>query len=159
MGKGCGVMNWRMDGDFLLIVHELLREQSVLKLKDVVHHKVTNRLDHSLGVSYRSYRIAKRFGLDERAIARGALLHDLFLETREELRLRGLGSHNISHPKIACENAGQLTQLLDIEKDIILSHMFLCAWRSPRPRFTESWIVTMVDKWCAVGERTGLITY
>lgn len=155
----CGKMNWRMDGDFLLIIHPLLRQQHVLSLKTIVHHKVTNRLDHSLGVAYRSYKLAKRFGLNYEAVARAALLHDLFLETRTDIAQLMMGSHNTVHPILALNNAKALCQLSRTEEDIILSHMFLCAIHSPRPKCKESWIVTMVDKWCAVGERTRLITY
>lgn len=154
-----GRLNWRMDGDFLLIIHELLRHQQVISLKMIVHHKVTNRLDHSIGVAYRSYRLAKRLGLDHDAVARAALLHDLFLETRADIRQLMMGSHNAAHPRLALQNATAIYPLSPKEADIILSHMFLCTVKSPRPKFKESWLVTLVDKWCAIGEWTRLITY
>lgn len=152
-------MNWRMDGEFLLIIHPLLRNKTVLRLKTIVHHKVTNRLDHSIGVAYRSYKVAKRLGWNHEAVARAALMHDLFLETRAEIATLMIGSYNHAHPRIALNNANALCQLTDREEDIILSHMFLCSLKSPLPRFKESWLVTLVDKWCAIGERTRLITY
>lgn len=152
-------MNWRMDGEFLLVIHALLRHQTVLKLKDMTHHKVTNRLDHSLGVAYRSYKIARRLRWDADAVARAALLHDLFLETRSDIMRLKRGSHNHVHPLIALANARRICALNTVEENIISSHMFLCALRSPRPKFKEAWLVTLVDKWCAVGERTRLITY
>jgi len=152
-------MNWRMDGEFLLIIHHLLRAQTVLDLKTIVHHKVTNRLDHSIGVAYRSYKVAKRLGWNHEAVARAALMHDLFLESRAEIATLMMGGHNSAHPILALKNAKALCDLTDREEDIILSHMFLCALKSPRPRFKESWLVTAVDKWCAVGERIRLITY
>lgn len=152
-------MNWRMDGEFVFIIHKLLRHPQVLSLKSVVHHKVTNRLDHSIGVAYRSYKLAKRLRLNHESVARAALLHDLFLETRADIKDLMMGGHNTVHPRIALENAKALCQLSPKEENIILSHMFLCAVKSPRPKYKESWVVTLVDKWCAIGERTRLITY
>lgn len=62
------------------------------------------------------------------------------------------GSHSEVHPKIALKNARQLTELTELEEDIILSHMFMTCMKSPRPRFRESWIVSMMDKYCAINE-------
>lgn len=154
-----GRMNWRMDGEFVVIIHKLLRHQLVLSLKMIVHHKVTNRLDHSIGVAYRSYKLAKRLGLNHESVARAALLHDLFVETRTDIKELMMGSHNAAHPRLALQNAKALCALSPKEEDIILSHMFLCTVNSPRPKFKESWVVTIVDKWCAIGERTRFITY
>jgi len=146
-----GRMNWRMDGEFIVIIHKLLRHPLVLSLKMIAHHKVTNRLDHSIGVAYRSYKLAKRLGLNHESVARAALLHDLFVETRTDIAQLMMGSHNAAHPRLALQNAKTLCTLSPKEEDIILSHMFLCT--------IESWVVTLVDKWCAIGERTRLITY
>ena len=90
--------------------------------------------------------------LDYVSTARAGLLHDFFLEEREEVVSLGLGSHNAAHPKIALKNAEKLTKLNKIEKDIILKHMFLCTFSFNIPRYQESFIVSMVDKYCAISE-------
>lgn len=43
------------------------------------HHGRITTLDHSLFVAYLSFRAARWLRLDERAAARGGLLHDLYL--------------------------------------------------------------------------------
>ena len=61
------------------------------------------------------------------------------------------GSHNFVHPQLAVENASTITELSDLEKDIILKHMFLCT-TTGLPRYKESFVVTCVDKYCAISE-------
>lgn len=140
------------DDEYLSHVEDLLYSDELRKLQNIVHHKHTNRFRHSLFVSYRSFNIAKKHGgCDLRAVARGGLLHDLFYETRLEIEKLGEGSHNFVHPKIALKNAEKLTELNEIEKDIILKHMFLCT-KCKAPKYKESFIVSMVDKYCAISE-------
>jgi|SRR5699024_4279861 len=142
---------WKQDEEYVEIVADLLENEQLQKLDDITHHHYTTRLAHSLFVSYVSYRIAKKMNLDFRSVARAGLLHDFFLEGREDIKQMAQGSHNYVHPKIACENAEKITELSDLEKDIILKHMFLCT-RCAFPRYKESYIVTAVDKYCAISE-------
>ena len=58
--------------------------------------------------------------------------------------------HLISHPRIAVRNARKLVNLNKKEEDIILKHMW-GATIAP-PKYKESYIVTMVDKYWAVKE-------
>ncbi len=143
---------WENDSEYMEIVSDLLENEKLQQLDDITHHHYTTRLIHSLFVSYVSYKIAKSMNLDYVSTARAALLHDFFLEEREEIELLGLGSHNAIHPKIALKNAEKITELNKIEKDIIVKHMFLCTFRVQVPRYQESFIVSMVDKYCSVSE-------
>lgn len=143
---------WENDQEYMSIVGDLLENEELLKLDDITHHHYTTRLVHSLFVSYLSYKVAKSMNLDYVSTARAGLLHDFFLEDREEVASLGLGSHNCAHPKIALKNAGKITEVNDLEKDIILKHMFLCTFRIGAPRYQESFIVSMVDKYCAISE-------
>lgn len=142
---------WKYDPEYLSYVSDLINNEKFRQLDKIVHHHHTTRFKHSVYVSYVSYRIARRMGLDARATARAGLLHDFFLESREEIQLMQEGSHNDVHPKLALKNALTLTELSDKEKDIILKHMFLCS-KSNFPRYRESYIVTSVDKYCAMDE-------
>ena len=54
------------------------------------------------------------------------------------------------HPRIAVRNARKLVNLNKKEEDIILKHMW-GATIAP-PKYKESYIVTMVDKYWAVKE-------
>lgn len=142
---------WKQDEEYVELIADLLENEKLQRLDDITHHHYTTRLAHSLFVSYVSFRIAKRMNLDTRSVARAGLLHDFFLEDREQIKQMASGSHNFVHPKIALENAREITEINKIEKDIILKHMFLttkCAF----PRYRESYIVTAVDKYCAINE-------
>ncbi len=143
---------WENDREYMSIVGDLLKNKDLLKLDNITHHRYTTRLTHSIFVSYVSYKITKARGLDYISTARAGLLHDFFLEERGEVELLGMGSHNSAHPKIALKNAEKLTEINELEKDIILKHMFLCTLKSKMPLFKESFIVSMVDKYCAISE-------
>lgn len=142
---------WKKDEEYVSIVEDLLENEQLQKLDDITHHHHTTRLKHSIFVSYVSYSIAKKYNLDYKAVARAGLLHDFFLENREEIKELDQGSHNYVHPKIALENARKITEINELEEDIILKHMFLCT-KCAFPRFKESFIVTAVDKYCAIHE-------
>jgi len=143
---------WENDPEYMTIIKDLLKNEKLLKLEEITHHHYTTRLSHSLFVSYVSYKLAKSRGLDYISTARAGLLHDFFLEGRQDIEKMGLGSHNSAHPKIALKNAQEITEINEVEKDIILKHMFLCTFKGGVPRFKESFIVTLVDKYCAITE-------
>ncbi|WP_161878664.1 HD domain-containing protein [Alkalibacterium sp. MB6] len=142
---------WENDKEYMALVGDLLENEDVLKLDDITHHHYTTRLIHSIFVSYMSYRIAKRLNLNVRAIARAGLLHDFFHEDRVQIAAMEKGSHNFVHPQLAVKNAELITELSELEKDIILKHMFLCT-TTGLPRYKESFVVTCVDKYCAIQE-------
>lgn len=111
-------------------------------MKNYTQHHHSNRLEHSINVSFASYKIAKKLKLDYRSTARGGLLHDLFYYDWRTTKF-DLGTHAYIHPRIALRNAEHITQLNKVEKDIIIKHMF-GATIAP-PKYLESWIVSIVD--------------
>lgn len=143
-------LNWEKDVEYLSLIEDLLYTEEVQQLEIFVHHKVTNRLAHSISVSYRSYLWAKRLNLDTRAIARAGLLHDLFFYEGEDKHLIGGKGHNWEHPRIALQNALKLTELSDKEQDIIVKHMF--GVTVALPKYWESLIVSLMDKQSAICE-------
>jgi Predicted HD superfamily hydrolase len=90
---------WENDKEYMAIIEDLLENEDLLKLDEITHHHYTTRLTHSLFVSYVSYKLAKSRGLDFVSTARAGLLHDFFLEERDEILALGMGSHNSAHPK------------------------------------------------------------
>lgn len=145
-------LNWQNDREYLMLVEDLLDHSQVKRLETFVHHHVTNRLAHCISVSYLSYQWAFRLGLDERAAARAALLHDLFFyKSEDKHKVRGRG-HNYEHPRIALKNAELITRLSHVERDIIIKHM--CGATFDIPKYPESWIVTLMDKQSAIMEVT-----
>lgn len=150
-------LNWQADQEYMAIVGDLLALEEVQRLESFVHHHFTNRLAHSISVSYRSYRWAKKLGLNKEAIAKAGLLHDLFFYESCDKDLVGGKGHNYEHPRIALKNALELVELSDLEQDIILKHMFGATL--DLPKYPESWIVTLMDKEAAISELShGLVS-
>lgn len=114
---------WKNDAQYVAIVQDLLDQPAVKKLANYTQHHHSNRLQHSIAVSYDSYRIAKRMHLDYRSTARAGLLHDLFYYDWRTTKF-DLGSHAFIHPRVALRNAEKITNLNAKERDIILKHMF-----------------------------------
>ncbi len=137
--------------DYYSCVSDLLSSDTVLQLEEFRHHKGTTRLQHSLNVSYYNFLICRKLHLDARSAARAGMLHDLFLYDRKEHeRVDGEGWHGVGHPKIAFFNAVEYFPLNEREADMIVNHMFPV---TPHlPRFRETWIIQLVDKFCAAGE-------
>ena len=134
---------------FLEIINDILANKSIQNLKLYKHHYAYTRLEHCLSVSYYTYVICKFLHLDYKSSARAALLHDLFFYDCED-KLSRPKNHIKNHPKIALENANKLFNLNKKEQDIILKHMWPLTF-SP-PKYLESFIVTIVDKYCAFKE-------
>ncbi|MBO0448898.1 HD domain-containing protein [Enterococcus sp. MJM12] len=141
--------NWRKDSEYMSYVADLLATPEVQKLSQYKQHVNSTRLEHSLSVSYYSYKLAKKWGGNAKATARAGLLHDLFYYDWRTTKFDE-GSHAYMHPRIAVKNAEKITELSPLEKDIILKHMW-GATIAP-PKYKESYIVTMVDKYCAIKE-------
>lgn len=135
------------------IVADLLADPLVMSMEDLPQHSCcSNCLDHSIYVSYLSFLICRRLGLDYVAAARAGLLHDFYLCKWEET------DHGFRrfwrHPSIALENANARYELSKLEEDIIEKHMWPLTPRPPR--FLESFIVSCADKFCAALEMSRL---
>lgn len=134
------------DREYYAIIEPILQTEEFHKTKEIVHHGI-NRFDHSVRVSYYSYKVCKWLKLNYRDTARGGLLHDFFLENHEKGKLVTL----VKHPKFALGKASEYFDLTDLEQDIIRTHMFPITMVPPK--FLESWIVDMVDNVASVYER------
>ena len=114
---------WRNDEEYMSYVGSLLETKEVQKLANYIQHHFSTRLEHVITVSYVSYRIAKTLGWNAKAVARAGLLHDLFYYDWRTTKF-DRGTHAWIHPRIAVRNAEKLTKLSDLEKDIIIKHMW-----------------------------------
>ncbi len=120
-------------------IDDLLHTPAVQNLQYYPHHHRVTRYEHVLLVAQLSFRIARAWGLDSRAVARSALLHDLYHGGKDANYLR----HSRTHPLTALHNAMNVTMLSAKEQNIIASHMWpLC---TTRPRSREAWLVNAVD--------------
>ena len=133
------------------IVEDILENEEYLKLKTITHHGM-DRYEHNKRVSFYSYRVTKMLHLDYESAARGAALHDFFLDVNKETTFTNKIRVLECHPSYALSNAKEQFDINEKEKDIILTHMFPVVPRRV-PKYLESWIVDMVDNWVGIGER------
>lgn len=139
-------VNWNA---FLSCLDGLLYTPEVQSMRRLPHHPGVNCYEHSVFVAYVAFRLARKWGLDYRACARGGLLHDLYLYNSHDSSAHP-GSQCLDHPEFALRNAEALTHLSDKERNIIQAHMWPLAVHLPRSR--EAWAVSLADKVCAVLE-------
>ena len=114
---------WRKDEEYVALVADLLAQPAVQKLANYTQHHHSDRLQHSLSVSYDSYRIAKRLHLDYVSTARAGLLHDLFYYDWRTTKF-DLGTHAFIHPRVALRNAEKLTPLNQGKRYYFKTHVW-----------------------------------
>lgn len=134
-------------------ISDIIDNEQLEQLKQITHHICTTRFQHCLNVSYYSYLLCRKLGLNARSAARAGLLHDLFFYDRKEYnstRSKGQPHHSSMHSAQALENAEKITFITNLEKDMIEKHMWPCT--IALPKYRESYIITLVDKYCAVLE-------
>lgn len=138
--------------EFFNIIEDIINNETVKKMKEYRQHCNTSCYTHCLHVAYYSYIISKKLGLDYKATARAAMLHDLFLyDWRNKFRdPKNYGFHAFVHPKIALRNASKIFELNEKEQDIIVKHMWPATISFPK--YKESYIVTLMDKYSATKE-------
>jgi uncharacterized membrane protein len=125
------------------IVADIFKNEQFQYLEKYLHH-TSSIMEHVKIVSFLSYKICKFLKLDYVSAARGALLHDFFLYDWRTNRERW---HGFKHPRIALNNSLKEFKINNIEKDIILKHMWPLTIMPPVHR--ESFIVSFVDKYVA----------
>ncbi len=144
--------------EFKEIIKDIVTNSSVLSLKEHVQHMKGSRYEHCYEVAFYTYVICKKWGLDYISATRGAMLHDFYFYDWRNKGVEGQKHfHAYRHPRIALHNATENFELNALEKDIILKHMWPLTL--PFPRFSESYIVTFVDKYCAIKEFFRFLRY
>ena len=141
--------------EFQDIINELITNQTVLQMKNFRQHYETSCFEHCYMASYYCYKICKKLNLDYISCTRAAMLHDLFLYDWRVKQPDRKGLHAFTHGKTSCENACKLFDLNEKEKDIILKHMWPVT--PIPPKSIEGFILTFVDKYCALSESFEII--
>ncbi len=129
------------------ISKEIVEESKYKSLNQEYHHGIT-RYIHSVRVARNTYYITKFLHLNYQEATVGALLHDYFNEV-EYLDKVWLDKPRL-HPFLSLNNATKKYNLTDLEKNIIMTHMFPIG--GIKPLYLESWVVTLVDKAVAIDE-------
>lgn len=138
------------DIEFQNIINPLITNQTVQQMKNFRQHYETSCFEHCYMAAYYCYLICKKFDLDYKSATRAAMLHDLFLYDWRKKQPDRKGFHAFTHGKKACENACKLFDLNEKEKDIIIKHMWPVTISFPKS--LEGFILTFVDKYCAISE-------
>lgn len=141
------------DIEFYYSISDILANKVVMSSDKILHHSKTSCYRHMFNVSYYTFKICKWLRLDYISAARGAMLHDLYLYTWHKecgVVKKILNNHRWIHPKIALKNATEYFDLNDIEKDIIIKHMWPVT--ISLPKYAETFIVGISDKFCCILE-------
>lgn len=139
------------NADYLSCVQDIITHESFERFKRIKRNKQhgITRYEHSLKISYYSYKIAKLLKLNTVEAAQAGLLHD-FYNTR--LTKKGLAKLKdmFKHPSIASQNAKYIFNIPDSIQSIIENHMFPLTKKAPQS--AEGWIVSIVDKVISLSE-------
>ena len=135
--------------EFFEIIKDIISNDTVRQMKNFRQHCNTSCYQHCMQVAYYTYIACKKMRLDYVSATRAAMVHDLFLyDWRKKYRNVDLpGLHAFVHPKIALKNASKLFDCDDLEKDVISKHMWPVTFGFPK--YMESYIVTIMDKYSA----------
>ncbi len=133
-------------------LNKLLNDPRIQKLGSIPQHEGNSTLQHSVAVARTSFALAQKLGIkvDEKELARGALLHDYYLYDTNTMEYSDY-KHGITHPQTALDIASKEFELTLKEKNIIRSHMWPLTLLHP-PRSNEALLVSIADKYCAARE-------
>lgn len=130
---------------------EILASPGMQQSRLYLQHGHVSVYSHSLAVALACVAIATRLHIraDQRALVRGALLHDYFLYDwhHKDASHRW---HGVHHAARALQNAQRDFTLRPVERDMILRHMFPLNLHPPRTR--EGVLLCLADKLCATRE-------
>lgn len=148
----------RREREFYECILDILNHPVVKQMKKYPQHGNTNCYKHCLYVAYYSFLICNSLGLKAEDAARAGMLHDLFLyDWHTHAKETGIHFHGLTHPKEALKNADENFELSNLEKDIILKHMWPLTITPPQ--YPESFVICFVDKFCSVCEIFDSIVY
>jgi uncharacterized protein len=136
----------KMRDDFAVLTADIVQHPVFRKLRHLRHH-AGSLYDHAVAVAFLSYRFSRKWHLNYRSVARGALFHDFILydwRKNEGPSGRSWLRYLSEHPGHALANAKSLFAVNAVERDIILKHSWPCSLRIPRYR--ETVIVCCADK-------------
>jgi uncharacterized protein len=142
------------------IAEPIIGHERMQHTRKLIQHGNVSVFAHCMAVAAYSIKLADKLGLryDRKSLIRGALLHDFFLYDWHKINNVGDGLHGFAHPNTASKNAVRYFRLNKRELDIIRKHMWPLTI-TKIPRYKESWLVCIVDKYCSLLETLGLSRY
>ncbi len=155
-GRNKQITEYKLAKELFTRGSDILLDPKAHQMKQFTQHGTTTVFEHCVSVAKFSLLMAHylektlRIKCDRDSLVRAALLHDYFLYDWHDKTVPGHNIHGFTHPRTACINADRDFGLNEVEKDIISKHMFPLTFFPPRYR--ESVLVTLADKWCALCE-------
>ena len=145
---------------FLDTIEPIIGNENMQETKKLIQHGNVSVFAHSLAVAAYSMKLGAmlEWDIDKRSLIRGAVLHDFFLYDWHRVNDIGDGLHGFAHPNTASKNALRHFRLNKLEIDIIRKHMWPLTF-TKLPKYRESWLVCIADKYCSLLETLGLSTY
>jgi len=143
------IKNQEFVNEYRDCVKDLIAHPLVRSMDRFIHHSRVTCLEHSLSVSFHSYRVCRSLGLDSRSAARSGLLHDFYLYDWH-IHHPVPGLHGYTHPRTALRHALEHFELNDHETNAIERHMWPLTWRPPQ--CLTAWVICLTDKYCALVE-------
>ncbi len=141
--------------EFFEVLEPYINHEIVQKMKnEYAHNKQISRFEHSLYVAYIAFLICKKLKLNASSAAIGGLLHDVGIKY-------GLSSAKdklldfFCHPKQSENLLLEHFDISDMERNIINTHMWPVTITKP-PKYAESFMVNIADKYCASVEFLGV---
>lgn len=135
------------------VLHDIKKNKYARRMKNYIQHGKISTYDHCERVAICSYRISKWLSLkvNERALLRGAMLHDFYLYDWHNRDGGAHKWHGFHHADRAMRNAKRYFNIGKEEQHIIWCHMWpLNITRLPRSK--EAWIVCAADKYVSLQE-------
>lgn len=143
--------------DFNKVVNDVLNNSYMQMSRSNIQHGDVSVFAHCCAVAIICYVIAKKLKKFQiNSLVRGALLHDFFLYDWHTVKLQKL--HGFHHPEIAKKNSIDIFEVNQLEQNIISSHMWPLTI-TKLPRYRESWLVCLVDKFCSLMETLKIFRY
>jgi len=136
--------------EFKEIIKDISENPNVLELRNYIQHVNSSRYDHCIEVAFLTYVVCKKMNIEYVSATRGAFLHDFYFYDYKNKEKSPKHFHLYKHPRISLTNALNIFDLNDLERDVILNHMWPITIRFPM--FLETYIVTFIDKYCATVE-------
>ena len=140
-------MSKKNKDEFLKIINDIENNNKFKELDNELHHGIT-RYGHSYRVAKATYKLSKTLKMNYIDATRAALLHDFYLDS--DFSIEKSTKILSIHPNVALINAKKYFEINDMQANIIKSHMF--PLNGVRPKYKESWLVSLIDKSVAVYE-------
>lgn len=136
---------------FLDIIMEFINMPEIREMENYIQHGQVSTYEHCLSVAYISFYISRKLHLkvNYENLVRGALLHDFFLYDWH-IKDKDRKLHGFHHPGVAYRNASRLFELTEIERDIIMKHMWPLT--IVPPKYKEAYVICLADKICSISE-------